>query len=686
MNNLFTIKSIHSLRGLILLTLFFTVTRIEAQVIRVIGTVVDEKHTPMQGAKISDEKGERVLAVTDEDGKFAINVMSDGKLEASFIGYNKESVKVKGRTSLQIVLTTDAVSLGAAGVRAKRIVNKVQPEPTSIEVKGNFFHVKTRVRVPDEMFHSNSRLVVQPILHDVTKGTQTNMKPLVFDGKEYNQTQQRMYDFDLKGDSLSKYIVVRDDSTRNKKGGDILPYSDSIYVPNVKHDFTCDVFMAIENYQRLVYSDTVTIAKGTINPLRFLDYRFAANAITDSAFFPKAEVQLRDGMGEINFLFPIGKSFLDLSNPINVKELETLGKRLRAVETTDNTSLRDFHIIGSASPDGSIAINERLARARMNTSLDLILSTLSPASREKMKVSSDAKVASWTDLAELLRKDSLQAEADQVEALLRKYSGNPKHTYAYIKRLPFYDLLSKTYLPRLRKAEYNYTYTIYRELTLQEIQTLYSKDYKQLSRFEFWRLYSAQTDKKLREKMCVQAIECYPSFMMAANDLAVCRISRGQGDPDLLERFAGESAPKEVNMNHAIALLDNGRYSRADSISMYIPETENTRLLLAITHALNGKYQENYPIIAATGKRNEVLMLLAMKRNKEALIETARLPENEALTYYIRAVCQNRLDQVSEASDNLKRALELDPSLLKIAQVDGDVNDLLPKDNLELNK
>ena len=45
--------------------------------------------------------------------------------------------------------------------------------------------------------------------------------------------------------------------------------------------------------------------------------------------------------------------------------------------------------------------------------------------------------------------------------------------------------------------------------------------------------------------------------------------------------------------------------------------------------------------------------------------------------------CLNRLEEVSDAYDELRKALDMDPSLKQVAHADGDVNDLLldSKDN-----
>ena len=191
----------------------------------------------------------------------------------------------------------------------------------------------------------------------------------------------------------------------------------------------------------------------------------------------------------------------------------------------------------------------------------------------------------------------------------------------HIRRLPFFrNTLEAKYLPQLRRVEYALNYSIFRVLTLSEIQQLYEKDYKQLSRYEVFRLYRAEADEAKREKIIRQALEIYPSFGIAASDLQAILIKNGKADRDLLKPYAGKKAPATLNANHMIALLNSGQYSQADSISDFLPDTPDTHMLKIVTATLNGNYnQDNFNAIAATGLRNEVVMLLAMKRNEEAL-------------------------------------------------------------------
>jgi tetratricopeptide (TPR) repeat protein len=225
------------------------------------------------------------------------------------------------------------------------------------------------------------------------------------------------------------------------------------------------------------------------------------------------------------------------------------------------------------------------------------------------------------------------------------------------------------------------TYSVFRNLTFEEIRELYNKDYRQLSKYEFFRLYREEQDSLLREKYCRQALEMYPSLMVAANDLQALLISQNRPEVELLEKFAGAKAPATVNANHTVALLSAGKYNEAVEVAQYLPDTEDTKFIKAISQALGGKYEEAYPIVAETGLRNEVLMLLTMKRNEEAWKKAQGLDIADAMTYYIRAICLNRLEKPNEAYDELKHAFKMDPNLIEIARLDGDVNDLLPENN-----
>lgn len=154
-HNLLFMKPLRSITFLVALFLL-TVSDVSAQeVMRVLGTVVVKSDgSPCIGVNVSDASTRRVLAMTDVDGTFAVNVRSNARLRFSMVGMKTKEVDVKGKSRLRVVLEEESVSLKEVTISQKRITDKILPEPTDIEVRGNYFHVKTRVRVPARCFRT----------------------------------------------------------------------------------------------------------------------------------------------------------------------------------------------------------------------------------------------------------------------------------------------------------------------------------------------------------------------------------------------------------------------------------------------------------------------------------------------------------------------------------------------------
>ena len=110
---------------------------------------------------------------------------------------------------------------------------------------------------------------------------------------------------------------------------------------------------------------------------------------------------------------------------------------------------------------------------------------------------------------------------------------------------------------------------------------------------------------------------------------------------------------------------------------MLMKETATSEYIKSVTNALNGNYEEAMRTFGSQGGINEVVLLLAMKRNEEAWEKAQELPDESARVMYVKAIIANRLDKVVEAINYIEMALEMDPSLREIAEVDADVKDLL---------
>ena len=643
-----------------------------AQNLRVAGVVRGNNEERLAGVTIINKETEKVVGLTDEDGKYSVVVPVNGILNFTCLGYDRQDIKVKGRQIIDVVLVSTAVKIQEVSVVAK-IKNKVIFEPSEIEVVGNYFHLRTRFKVPAEMFSSNTRLIVQPTLYNITRKKGVLLKPVVTDGREYTLTQERMYEFDLKNDPLEPYIR-KSEMTKN---GELVVYHDSAYIENLKEDFRADIRLSLENYNRILFTDSFQIARGLVNPLRFFEYKLTAKDITDERYFPKPELQLRNDRGEVELSFLPGKADINDRDPKNASELAKLRERLSSIETNPDAKLQTFSILGVSSPEGPHDKNLVLAKKRMDLAVNRILSHLNKETLDFLKIQTGSKVETWQTAIEMMRRDSLFGQAQDLQNIVNKYPDSPDKQWRAIIRLPYYrSVIVPHYLPLMRRVEYNFDYSIYRFLTDAEIKELYLKDYKQLSRHEFWRMFEIAESDEEKETIYKQALEVYPKFMLAANNLSALYINQGRPDDSILESFISKDAPEEVLTNQAVALLSNWKYEKADSVVSLIPDGVSSEYLKSVTRALNGNYEEALATFGQEGGINEVVLLLALKRNDEAWEKAQNLPET-ARSEYVKAIAANRLYKLMDAINHIEKAFELDPSLRDVAKVDADVMDLL---------
>lgn len=83
-----------------------------AQNITVTGIVKDENGETVIGATIIVSENTTHGVVTDVDGKYTLeNVPSDGTLTFSYVGMKTQSIPVNGRTTIDVVMHSEALLL-----------------------------------------------------------------------------------------------------------------------------------------------------------------------------------------------------------------------------------------------------------------------------------------------------------------------------------------------------------------------------------------------------------------------------------------------------------------------------------------------------------------------------------------------------------------------------------------------
>ena len=687
------------------------------------------------GVIIKDERLDKSYEIDDESGRSnSIAVYPNSKLTISAIGYESQTIKTgkDNNKTIEVKLLMERYTLMEAKVKGDLNDIFSGPARTVAKQEGNWYKIPFTLKLKREHFHHDSRVVVQPVLYNHTRDTVIYMRPKVLDRPEYNVTQDRLYGFDIEeNDPLGEYVTVatEKDSVINVQRFKQLPDSvkgkgfkalfrqiknipkrlkarkidlhtytwvDSIYKENPNDDCDCELRCLTEDYYKVLYDTAAVVAVGVVRPLRWLEYDVGIKEITDENKIPKPVQTPKADSAKVDLQFPNNGARFDLSNEVNKRIIDDLEEKLRALLGNKNATRINITLSCTSSPEGGYAHNYSLSQERMRFATNVLYGRLG-ADRDRVSFDQGASVATWTDVAALLKKDSLFDKASAVEEIAAKFK-NRDDQWRAMRSLPFYgDLLTNKYLPQLRRVDYIISYTEFRNPSLQETRADYEKygPGPNINEYMYWQLYTNAENDTIRERIIREALKQYPDkeakeTRVFAHDLQVVLLRHHRSDTTLLAPFAGTYAWDEINIAHAVALLENGAYQAAMDHMRRVKETEKTRFLHSICAVLAGERGKVLDVVARTSQRNRVSVLLHIDQNEAAYKTAMQMPDSLALTHYLRAVCINRLgiakidDAIDKAKKELAIAIEMDPELKAIAEGDADVNKLLFDEKDEL--
>lgn len=632
-----------------------------------------------------------VVAYSDVDGNYFCTVSRSAEMTFYSGQYEEQKVKVNNRQVINVQMQMLTIELNEAVVTASFGNTTVYVEPSDLQIVGDHFILKTSVRIPKKKFDPNSRFIFQPILYNATLKDTSYFRPVVIDGENYHINQQRYLGFDSSKDRLADYIVTNELNQTDH----IYAYKDSLYIEptDFDHDYKSDCYIGINGLFRKEtskigaktdYSDTIVIAKGTVNPLRFLEYNIEPQELTDTTLIPKPEMKLLMDAGVSKINFVVGKAKVDDKDAESLQNLNSIKEKLQAIVNNEFATLKSIEIKGYASPEGSYSRNLALAKSRTDLILNELVASLDPAVAKYVGMTSASTVEPWSKVADMLREEDPEF-ATYIDELVVKYRDKHDQIMPFMrKNKQFGKAHVKDALAKLRKVEYTLNYSEFRKLKDSEIWDRYNSNTEEISRYEFWRLIDTAPDSLTRYRLITESLEKYPNFTYVANELVVKLIQQDSLNLDILKPSMGKGkkVPDEVIYNQALMALGSREVAMADSLARLLPTNDASAYLKSITAALAGDYDTAYPMISSRGGLNEVLLLLCMERNATALSkcnEMMTLPEynKNAKFWYIHAVCANRQEDVFTAMTSLEMALMLDPSLEETARLDSDAMDVI---------
>lgn len=721
-----------------------------AEVERVKIVVTNNKKALLPNVSIQEMATRRVVGMTDNNGEAVIDVFVGKKghyLLEDFTGkYKKKEIILDGTvTTFKVVLEISKdIQIGEVKIAGKLEARKrLQPRPSITKVKGDT--IMTVCQFPiDTLLRKDVRVIVQPFFLDSTAHRKYYTEPYVLDGKEYHTTQIRMYDYKT-GDKFSgvlpnkiqrepnpvydplyNNIVVKNDSLHfvgktksrsyhvkdrfyndsvvyrsadvSKSKWGVLAEVPMMLVANTKlrndHLWCAGAEVSFENYTKLLH-----LAKGELfsmglrNPMRFFEYRLKGTELREDTaiWYPTPNLAKQEKSDQIHVRFAKSKSTIDMSDSLTNIELQKLKASIDGILSDEDAQFRDVTIVGTASPEGSYGYNQKLAGDRMGTLLNWIRERIPESKRAYMYPKKDGRVAKWSEVAELVRKDSLVSEAEVIENIVAKYSKEDTRGRE-IRKLAFYQTIEDRYLPQLRKVEYKLGYSIDRVLNYEDIlQRIKDNPSFSPSPYESFLLYRNEKDPARRLELCKLAYEKHPNYLVFANDYSALLTSAGKPNPQILDGFDVErikhmgrnyKVPVTVHINQMCARILTDNVIAADTLNqMIMARTDcepqrNTQF--ATAHAYldirQGHFSDdNYDLIKKTGLRNEIIFLLSRNGDSEAATEDDKnayklsegLGDSLALDCVLKAICVSRVEGRTnkEVVEWLKKSFALDPAM-----------------------
>lgn len=344
---------------------------------------------------------------------------------------------------------------------------------------------------------------------------------------------------------------------------------------------------------------------------------------------------------------------------------------LKDIQTdAEGKSMNGIEISSYASPEGALDFNTKLAQNRGTNTKDYVNTQLK---EHRLDASIDSKYTAedWEGFQQLVSQSNLQ-DKDLILRVLSMYQ-DPEEREKQIRNLSaaFTDL-AKEILPQLRRSRIRINYDLIGRSD-DQIEEQYKQDATQLSVDELLYATTLTEDPAQQQAILKKTASIYPNDYRALNDLAT--MSYQQSDYSSAKDYVQKalavnpSAP-EANANQALLSMLNGNASDASQALGKAAGAKNVNELMGNLSLMQGNYAQAVSQFGDTPSNSAALAQLLSKDYITAATTLTRVSKPDAMTSYLKAIIAARTNNSQLAVDNLREALQADPSLKDYAAND----------------
>ncbi len=447
------------------------------------------------GSTFSVESNDQVKP--DYEGHFEADVSPNGALLV-INDYEVKVINISSKLEYDIAFTNNnnGILIDQVNVSEKRKgVNFVELPPID---DGPSLHWNVTMSLPPYYMTTHRRLIFQPIAIDCqTEDTLQYLEPIVYEGDQYHKNQIKRKSFDYnRNDSLARYYAP---DTISDSEPFVFHWESTYAKPDPDKGYKWISTLLIEDYTHVLVKDDDH--QGTCNsrkPWKMLDVSMAKKEIElNPDYYELARAKLRQVPRDLQLTFIVGKDELT-GDTINKVLLKQMVEELRSY----GRSLMNLTVQGTASPEGDINFNTKLANSRARKALQIIGSSIKSAGLQVK----DSKVYSWNDVADSLQERGQNLEADE----MRKYAQS--NDLKGIARMMVANPIIEKIMQNQRVMKCTYTIRLNKVLDPKEVVWAYynDPDYKEgggavFSNGDYYNLFQEIKDSAELRKLTYKA-------------------------------------------------------------------------------------------------------------------------------------------------------------------------------------
>ncbi len=545
-----------------------------------------------------------------------------------------------------MLLATVTLTAGAAKLEPMKKEN-VTVVPTVLKVEQGKIDVTISGVIPAKYMNKKAVMTMTPVLRYVQDGVQKKVK-----GQSIT----------LQGEKGQG----NDQVVNYKEGGNFTIKTRFDYAPAMhKSELWLEFDASISDKQKEV--EPLKLADGVLATSEL--YRMtltSARPATASFAFERTIAQKQ----EANIRFLIQQAELRKSELKNgsVQEFVSLLQRIGA--NNQNLALKNVQVSAYASPDGGVALNEKLANKRQQNTENYVKQQLKQAKMDG-DVESNYTAQDWEGFQQLVRASNIQ-DKDVILRVLSMYQ-DPEEREQQIKNMSHgFKELADGILPELRRARMTINYETMGRSD-QQIQDQLKNDASKLSIEEL--LYAASLAKTDAEKENIYrtAVKQYPEDVRAYNNLGALAFDKGNyaEAKQLLEQAREKNTNHaEANANLGLLALQQGDLNAAENYIGRAAGASNQNEVLGNLHLAQGKYAQAEQDFGSL-KTNSAALAQLMNNNYAKAAQTLDgISKADGITCYLKAILNARQGNASAAQELKSQAIDKYPWLKDWASED----------------